>query len=450
MSAQDLTRGRVLPTLLSFTLPYLLASFLQTFYGMADLLIVGQFCDTAAVNAVSVGSQFMHMLTVIIIGLAMGATVRIGHLVGEKKTDSINQVIQSTVWLFGLFSVFGIVIFCLCTNGIVTLIQTPAESAGQCGVYLIICFLGLPFICFYNVFSSIFRGLGDSKSPMFFIAIACVINVGLDILFVGPMHMGVAGAALATVIAQGISAVVAVVMLKRKNFGFEMKLLNKKPDWKTAWTICKLGGPIATQDGLIQVAFMVITIIANSRGLVFATGVGITEKIISFLFLVPSAFLSSLSAIVAQNQGAGLYARSRKMLFTAMAICCSYGLVIFIICQFAAEGLLSLFSKDAAVVAAGADYLRSYSVDTCFAGCNFCFCGYFAGIQKPGYSFINNVISALFIRIPGSYLAMVFFPNSLYPMGLAAPAGSLVSCLICLGFYLHLRHQSKQGAVQTA
>lgn len=440
---KTLTGGRPLRVLISFTLPYLLAAFLQTFYGLADLLIVGRFCDTASVSAVSIGSQFMHMVTVVIIGLAMGATVKIGHLVGRGEIDGIDGVVRQVCTLFLILSVLFTILLLALDGPLVSLLQTPSEAAAGCRDYLFICFIGLPFICFYNVFCSIFRGLGDSASPMVFVFVACLINVGLDLLFVGSMGWGGAGAAVATVAAQAVSAALAFFYLRKKNFGFHVRPGISKPEKKPVLEILRLGGPVALQDGFIQVSFMIITMIANRRGLTFATGVGVTEKIISFLFLVPSAFLSSLSALTAQNTGAGKWKRARTTLYEALSICTVYGFLVFLLCQFEAPRLVALFSRDATVVAAGADYLRSYSIDTMFAGMHFCFSGYFTGIQKPTISFIHNLVSVLLIRIPGSWLASLLYPQSLYPMGWAAPLGSILSVIICVCFYIYLQKHPK-------
>lgn len=434
----NLTKGPVLKTLLSFTLPFLLASFLQTFYGMADLLVVGQLCDTASVSAVSIGSQFMHMVTVMLVGLATGITVKISNAVGKNEYQNINPLIEAGIQGFAAVSISAMVILLFCVTPITTIIQTPAEAISGCRIYLLVCFIGLPFITFYNVFAAIFRGLGDSKSPMIFVFICALLNIGLDLLFVGPIGMGVFGAALATVLSQAVSVCFAVIMLRKKDLPFELHLFSKSFHQRKIKEIFGLGLPICLQDGIIQVGFMIITIIANSRGLVFATGVGITEKVISFLFLVPSAFLASLSAIVAQNAGAGLFQRAKKMLYVSLMITSCYGMLCFIICQFTACQIISLFVKDPAVIAAGGDYLRSYSSDTFFAGIHFCFSGYFCGMQKPIYSFIHNIISALCFRIPLSYAASVWFPKSLYPMGWAAPIGSAISALICIFFYWHM------------
>lgn len=282
---------------------------------------------------------------------------------------------------------------------------------------------------------------------MYFVAVACVVNILLDFLLIGSFGMGAAGAALATICGQAVSVLLALLFMKRKNFGFALTRKEIRIQRELFWDILKVGIPVAVQDGLIQVAFVVITIIANSRGLVVATGVGIVEKLISFLFLVPSAFLSAISAITAQNMGAGKPERARKSLGYGLLITVSWGLLCSLYNQFFPETLVGLFTKDAAVLIAGASYLRAYSFDCLFAAIHFCFSGYFCGEGKSGISFIHNMISILLMRVPGAYLASVYFPETLYPMGWAAPLGSLLSAIICIGFFRKERNREQKGVL---
>lgn len=442
---RNLTKGSVFRNLIYFSLPYLLSCFLQTFYGLADLFITGQYNGAAAISAVSIGSQVTHMLTVIIVGLAMGTTVTISRAVGAKKSGLAAKGIGNTILLFALVAIFATVLLMVSVDVIISVISTPREAIAQTRSYLLICFAGVPFITAYNVISGIFRGLGDSKSPMYFVAVAGVINILLDILFIGPLGMGAAGAALATIIAQAMSVVFALFALKKMKLGIRISRQDFRFDKSVLSAILKVGIPIAVQDGLIQVSFLVITAIANQRGIVAAASVGIVEKIISFLFLVPSAMLSSVSAIAAQNAGARQHERGRQVLRYGIGVSVSFGIVVALVCQICAEPLLGLFvQNDAAVVEMGSQYLRAYVLDCIFAGIHFCFSGYFCAYGKAIVSFVQNLLSIVLIRIPGAYLASVFYPETLYPMGLAAPIGSLFSAVICfIVFYLFQKKWNK-------
>ena len=429
---RDLTTGSVFKTVIYFSLPYLLSYFLQTLYGMADLFIVGQFGGVSSTTAVSIGSQIMHMLTVMIVGLAMGATVMIGRCIGAKDYKKASETIGNTATMFMGIAIILMIVLLAAVRPIVSVMSTPAEAVEGTIRYLTICFIGIPFITAYNIISAIFRGIGDSKSPMYFIAVACAANIGLDYLFIGGLHMGAAGAALGTTLSQTISVIVALYAIRKKQTGIRLQKSDFKLHGTTMGQILQIGIPVALQDGFIQIAFIVITIIANRRGLNEAAAVGIVEKIIGVVFLVPSTMLSTVSALSAQNIGAGKHDRATGTLHYALLITVGYGIVVAIVMQFVSYHVVGLFTDDTVVVRLGDQYLRSYIWDTVFAGIHFSFSGYFCAYGLSAISFIHNVLSILCVRIPGAYLASVYYPNTLYPMGLAAPGGSLLSVLICV------------------
>ena len=434
---KNLTTGSVFQNILFFSLPYLLSYFLQTLYGMADLFIIGQFEGVADTTAVSIGSQVMHMLTVMLVGLAMGSTVSIGQAVGGRKDRQAAVCIGNTVTLFMGLSLVLTVVLLAASGQIVKVMSTPAQAVSGTLDYLTICFMGIPFITAYNIISSIFRGMGDSKSPMYFIAVACAANIGLDYLFMGALHMGPSGAALGTTLSQAVSVAVSLAVILKRGGGLSVRKQDFKPLPPVMGRLLKIGVPIALQDGFIQISFIVITIIANRRGLNDAAAVGIVEKIISFLFLVPSSMLSTVSALGAQNIGAGCPDRAQRTLGYAIAIAAGFGLLVSVLMQFLAEPMVSLFTdasqgSGAQVVRLGGQYLRGYVLDCMFAGIHFSFSGYFCACGKSGLSFLHNSIAILLVRIPGAFLASAYFPENLFPMGLATSAGSLLSVVICV------------------
>lgn len=437
----DLTKGNIFQALIRFSLPYLLSCFLQTFYGLADLYVTGQYNGADTISAVSIGSQVMHMLTMIIVGLAMGSTVTISQSVGEKNKEKAEKAVGNTVFLFLFVSVFLTIILLACTDKILRIIAVPPEALVQTKLYLMICFGGIPFITAYNIISCIFRGMGDSRSPLYFVAAACVMNIVLDFIFIGSFHMGATGAAFGTVLSQTASVILAFMMIRKKSIGLSVKKEDFLPQRQVLSNILKVGVPIAFQDGFIQVSFMIITIIANQRGVVVAASVGIVEKLISFFFLVPSAMLSSVSAIAAQNVGAGKDDRASKVLKYGVIVAVSFGTIVAAACQFLAPAILGLFADDTEVIRMGSQYLRAYVFDCIAAGVHFCFSGYFCAYGRSILSFMQNVVSIILIRIPGAYLASVLFPDTLYPMGLAAPAGSLLSSVICVVVFLIYRNK---------
>ncbi len=432
---KGLTTGSVFKNVILFSMPYLLSYFLQTL-GIADLFIIGQYDGVESTTAVSIGSQIMHMIIVMIVGLAMGTTVSIAQAIGANNKKQASKAIGNTIVLFMGIAIVGMVLLLILVHPIVSAMSTPAEAVKGTVTYLIICFIGIPFITAYNIISSIFRGMGDSRSPMYFITVACVVNIALDYLFMGTFKLGPTGAALGTIISQAISVLVSlIVIMKRKS------VVLIKTDFKVyrpvMGKILSIGIPIAVQDGLIQVAFIVITIIANKRGLNDAAAVGIVEKIMSFLFLIPSSMLSTISALGAQNIGAGKQERAIKTLRYAVLIAVVFGILVTIIIQFTAELIVSLFTDEVNVIQLGSQYLRGYIFDCIFAGIHFSFSGYFCACGKSGLSFLHNILAIVLVRIPGVYLTSQIFCTTLFLMGLATAAGSLLSVLICMiAFYV--------------
>ncbi len=436
---KNLTSGSVFRNIVYFSLPYLLSYFLQTLYGMADLFIIGQFNGVGDITAVSVGSQVMHMLTVMIVGLAMGSTVSIGKAIGAKHPERARTAIGNTVTLFLGVSVACMAMLLLLVRPIVSLMSTPEEAVAGTVTYLTICFVGIPFITAYNIISSIFRGLGDSKSPMYFIAVSCGANIALDYLFIGAFHMGTIGAALGTTLSQTISVILALTVVIRQKTGIKLTRECFRPQREAMGQILRIGVPVALQDGFIQVAFIVITVIANRRGLNDAAAVGIVEKIIGVVFLVPSTMLSTVSALSAQNIGAGKHDRAAATLRYAVFITVGYGIAVSLAMQFLAASVVGMFTEEEAVILLGGQYLRGYIWDCIFAGIHFSFSGYFCAYGMSGISFLHNFLSIVLVRIPGAFLASKYFADTLFPMGLAAPGGSLLSVLVCVAAYIWMR-----------
>ena len=425
---KDLTKGSALKNIITFSLPFLLANFLQTFYGMADLFIVGQYNGAASLSGVSIGSQVMHMITVMLVGIAMGSTVMIGRYVGERKEEEKRMTVGNTIIIFMILSLIVTLILLFFINPIVSIMSTPVEAIQETTIYLKICFIGIPFITAYNIISSIFRGLGDSKSPMYFVAVACFFNIVLDFIFIGYFNMHAVGAAFGTVISQLISVIVALfeiikrklIVIHRHHFKLHKKIIKD---------IFKIGFPISMQDGLIQISFIIITIIANSRGVDIAA--------------VPSSMLSAISAICAQCVGTKQHQRARQTLRYGCFIALGFGIFFALTCQFISKEILSLFTSEAAVIMYGSQYLKGYVLDCIFASIHFCFSGFFTAYGYSIISFIHNVISIALVRVPGAYITSKLFPKTLLPMGLTPALGSILSALICITVFIVMKKKNK-------
>ena len=433
---QKLTEGSISRSLIRFSLPFLVSNFIQILYGLVDLYIIGRYCNSAVITAVSVGSQVMHLVTVVITSLLMGTTVMISHGIGANDSQKIKRNIGNSTTFFTIFSVALCIIMLLFNNTLLKLLSVPEESLKEAKIYLVICFLGIPFITMCNLLSAILRGLGDSKTPMYFVAIACVVNIVLDFLFIGILKLSAMGAALGTVIAQSISVFLGLLIIRRKKLNLN---LSKSDFFLEPFTLKKnfsVGIPIAFQDGIVQISFIIITKIANGRGIEMAAAVGIVEKIISIMFLIPSSMLSSISTFCAQNAGANLHKRAKKALALGILITSISGIIISLLTQISPESLIAIFTNESEVQQFGGQYLRSYVTDCIFAGIHFCFSGYFAAYQKSLLCFIHNIASVVLARIPISEIATILYPQNLFPMGMAAPLGSILSDVICIVFFI--------------
>ena len=445
MNRKDLTQGSILGNIMTFSLPYIFAYFLQILYGLADLFVIGRYCDVDSTTAVSNGAQVMYLVTCVVIGLAMGTTVKTAHAIGAKDNRRAAQIIGNTATMFlGLSLVLAVGLLAF-RNGIVSLMDTPMEAVMGTRDYLTVCFIGIPFIMAYNIIASIFRGLGDSKSPMYFVAVACVVNIILDFFFIGYCGWGAMGAALGTTLSQMASVGFALFAIRRHKEVFDVHRHDFKPRWDVISGILKIGFPIAMQDGFIQIAFIVITVIANGRGLYDAAAVGIVEKFIGLVFIVPSAMLSTVSAIASQNIGAMQVSRAQRTMWYAMGITTTYGIIVAIVLQFIPDLAVRIFSDDAQVVSMGGEYLRGYVWDCVFAGLHFCFSGFFTACGYSIISFAHNFLSIICARIPLVYLASEAYPDTLYPMGLATCLGSVLSVVICIGVYAWMSRHRKFG-----
>ncbi|MBD5099157.1 MAG: MATE family efflux transporter [Clostridiales bacterium] len=427
--------GPILALLLRFTFPVLLALFLQAMYGAVDLMVVGQFGQPADVSAVSTGSQVMHTVTCLVTGLSMGATVLLGQKLGEGRSEEGGQVLGSAIALFAAVALLLTGAMVWAASPMARLMQAPAEAFAQTVTYVRICSGGAVFIVAYNVLGAMFRGIGDSKTPLLTVFIACVVNIAGDLVLVGACGLGVAGAALATVLAQAVSVVLSLVFTAHRGLPFSFSRQDIRFDPRHTGHILRLGAPVALQDVLVSVSFLAIAAIVNGLGVIASAGVGVAEKLCGFIMLVPSAFGQSLSAFVAQNIGAGQRSRAKKAMFYGMgsSLCC--GVVLAWLTFFHGDLLAGLFARDAAVIEAAADYLRAYAIDTLLTSILFCFIGYFNGRGNTTFVMIQGIVGAFLVRIPVSLFMSRLEPVSLFKVGLATPCSTVVQIALFLGCY---------------
>ncbi|HIS10581.1 MAG TPA: MATE family efflux transporter [Candidatus Avibacteroides excrementipullorum] len=446
MKELDLTKGSVPKVLMQFAMPYLLANVLQALYGGADLFVVGRFDDAASVAGVAIGSQVMQTVTGIILGLTAGITVLIGIATGARDEKKAAATIGSAVWLFAIIGAVLTLLMTVWHDTIATAMHTPPEAMTDTRYYLLICSLGIPFIIGYNVVFGIMRGLGDSRSPLYFVALACVINIVLDFVLVGGCHMRAAGAATATIASQGISFAAALCYLHRKGFRFPFTRRDIRLNGILSKRIIKLGTPIALQDALINISFLIITVIVNRMGVTASAALGVVEKLIVFAMLPPVAISSAVAAMTAQNYGAGLTDRMNRCLKSGIGMALVFGTAFCIYSQFLPETLMGIFTNDAPVIELGAEYLHGYSIDCIIVSFVFCINSYFSGQGNSLFPMVHSLIATFLFRIPLSWIFSHIAPTSLFPMGFAPPLATMVSLAICL-WYLKIwqKRQASSG-----
>lgn len=444
----NFTEGNILKKLSLFMLPVLGALILQAAYGAVDLLVVGRFGSTAGLSAVSTGSQLMNLVTFMVTQLAMGATVLIARYLGEKKPERIGAVLGGTTVVFAILATVLFVLLVFFAHPIAVLMQAPSEALGLTTRYVRICGMGIFFIVAYNMLAAIFRGLGDSKSPLLFVLVACLINIAGDLLFVAGFKMDAAGAAIATVMAQAVSVVLAIVILLKKDLPFTLK----KSDFRLnpqCRKFLQVGLPLALQEVLTQASFLALCAFVNRLGLTASSGYGVASKIVSFAMLIPSALMQSMASFVAQNVGASKPKRAKQAMFTGMGIGLVFGCAVFALVMLKGDVLAGIFSTDAEVVQRGFEYLKGFAPETILTAILFSMLGYFNGNNKTVFVMIQGLVQTLLVRLPMSYLMSIQPNASLTKIGLAAPVSTLVGVLLNTAFYLYFIH-SQQKDLQKA
>lgn len=443
----DFTQGSILKKLCRFMLPVLGALILQAAYGAVDLLVVGRFGSTSGLSAVSTGSQVLNLVTFVVTQLAMGVTVLIARYIGEKREKEIGAVLGGAAVVFAILAGCLFVLLVLFARPISVLMQAPQEALALTTSYVRICGCGILFIVAYNVLSAVFRGLGDSRSPLLFVLVACLVNVAGDLVLVAGLHLDAAGAALATVLAQAVSVVCALAILRRKKLPFTFRKSDVRLN-EQCRRFLTIGLPLALQEFLTQLSFLALCAFVNRLGLAASSGYGVASKIVSFVMLVPSALMQSMASFVAQNIGADNVKRAKKSMLTGIAVGVAFGIVMFALVLLKGDVLAGLFSTDAEVVRRGFEYLRGFAPETIVTAVLFSMVGYFNGSNQTLWVMIQGLIQTLLVRLPLAYYMSIQPNASLTKIGISAPVATVVGIVLNIGFFLYLnrRDAAKRGA----
>lgn len=437
------TEGKILKPLILFALPVLFALFLQAMYGAVDLMIVGKFASSADVSAVSTGSQIMMTLTSLVSSFAMGTTILLGQQIGCGERKEGGKTVGTAIVMFTGIVIVMTVILVAFVPQICNIMNAPAEAFDRTVLYVRICGGGMLVIIAYNLIGCIFRGMGDSRTPLLTVAIACVCNIAGDLLLCAGLQMGTEGAAIATVFAQVVSVVVSFGVICKKELPFELKRSDVRIHGRLLRKMAGLGAPIALQDLLVSISFLIILAIVNSMGVTASAGVGVAEKVCAFIMLISSAFMQSISAFVAQNYGAGRMDRAKKALHYGVGVSFAIGVFMFFLSFFHGDVLAGIFSSDASVIMAATDYLKAYAIDCMLTAIFFCYIGFYNGIGRTKFVMVQGVLGAFGVRVPVSYLMSRRVNASLFDIGLATPCSSAVQILLCVGFMLYLKKKDE-------
>ncbi len=446
MKNQNLTEGSVAKTLIRFAVPFFIANILQSLYGAVDLFVVGQYCDARSVAAVSTGTQVTQIVTSLVTGLTLGSTIIIGRYMGQRNYDRVKQTIGTTLTVFAAVALALTAVLLLTEAPLLTLLRTPAESFDLTMQYVAICLSGNIFICGYNAISAILRGYGDSTRPMVFVGVACAINIILDFLFVRFCGLGVSGTALATVISQAASMFIAILYLKKKDFLFDFRLSSFKPVKSIAGELARVGIPISFQELMVRISFLYLMVIMNSCGVYAASVVGISSKYDVFAMLAATSMANALSAITAQNMGAGRPERARKSLWYGLGFALCISVLFWIWAQVNPQSMIRVFSDNADIIAAGVPFFRSCSYDYILVTIVFCLNGYLNGRQKTVWTMVSCSAGALVLRIPLVWLFGRYFAEDLGKLGMIAPT---VSGIMACYTLIYVIYEGKNARRQT-
>ncbi len=438
---RDFTQGNILKKLVFFMLPILGALVLQAAYGAVDLLVVGRFGSTSGLSAVSTGSQVLNLVTFVVTQLAMGITVLIARYLGEKRQEQIGMVLGGAAVVFALISAGLFIVMVGLARPISVLMQAPEEAVNLTASYVRICGSGIFFIVAYNLLAAVFRGMGDSKSPLLFVLVACVVNIIGDLVLVAGLHLDAAGAAFATVFAQAVSVVFAVVILLKKDLPFKIR----KQDFRLnaqCRRFLAIGIPLALQEFLTQLSFLALCAFVNRLGLEASSGYGVACKIVNFAMLIPSALMQSMASFVAQNVGAGKPGRAKQAMFTGIGVGLVFGCLVFVLVLLKGDVMAGFFSSDEAVIQKGFAYLKGFAPETIATAIMFSMVGYFNGNNKTVWVMAQGLIQTLLVRLPFAYVMSIQSNASLTKIGLAAPVSTMVGIILNVGFYLYLTRKT--------
>lgn len=431
-----LSEGNVFKVLLTFSVPFLIANIIQSLYGAVDLMIIGWYCTPESMAAVSIGTQLTQIVTSIVSGLTLGSTILVGKYIGRKEEETVRTTIGTALTIFAIIAILLTILLLTATDWLLYVLKTPLASVALAKEYVTICFSGIFFICGYNAISAILRGYGDSRRPMYFVALSCVLNIIGDVVFVKYLNLGVAGTAFATILSQAISMICSILYLNKIRFVFTFQRNNFRIDKERLKELAYVGIPISLQECMVRFSFLYLTSVTNRLGVNAAAAVGVASKYDVFAMLPATSIASALAAITAQNYGAGKPKRARTSLWAGIGFAVTASFLFFLWAQLSPETMIQIFNQDPAIIEAGIPFLRTCSYDYLAVSFVFCLNGYLNGKSKTLFTMISCCFGALALRIPLIWLAFSYAPDNLAVIGSIAPTVSGFMALYTLLYTL--------------
>lgn len=417
---RDMTRGPVVPLLIRFTLPLFVSNALQAVYNLVDMVIVGNYIGKAGMSAVSIGGDILHLLTFVAMGFSSAGQVIIAQAVGAQRHDDIRKTIGT---MFTFLLSFSLIMAAVCYGlrfSVLGWLNTPSAAYDYTMDYMVTCVCGLVFIYGYNIVSAILRGMGDSKRPFVFIGIAAVLNIVLDIVFVKYLGLAVFGAALATVIGQGVSFLASIAYLyrHRESFGFDFRLSSFRIDGPQFKRLLALGIPMAIQSAAVNFSKIILTSWINLFDVTYSALAGVFNKINIMCGVISQSFTAAGSTMVGQNLGAREYRRVNQILTAIAAFCIGLSSLLTVAMLLWPDAIYGIFTTDAEVLALA-------SVLTLPIILNF----YGSATRSVAFSLINGSGKSKL------NLAVAIIDGVIARVGLAALLGFALK-LDCRGFWL--------------
>lgn len=433
---KDLTSGSVVKQLILFSLPFIFSNIIQSLYNIADMLIVGRYIGKVGISGVNIGGQVTFLMTTVAISLCAGGTIIVAQYIGAKNRRNAQESIATLFTFLVFLSVCITVIMLIFDDIILDILDTPSEARQYAKDYLNITTLGLFFIYGYNALSGVMRGMGDSKTPLYLVAGACIINVILDLIFVGKMGMAVKGAAIATIISQAFSMFSCIIFLVKRNFMFDFKPSSFKIKFDKLRLILSTGFPIIVQNVFTTVSFLAMTTLSNGLGVTASAALGVVSRYNGFAILPSIAVGSSVSAMVAQNIGAGQLERAKHTMFSGIFISYVISIPIFLVTKFLGEHFVALFDKDPELISAGVKYLQYFSFDYISVPFLFSVMGLITGTGHTLFSSFVGVSSSILVRVPVAIYLVKFANLGLQGIGMSAPIATSISCIAATIYYI--------------